>query len=114
MQRKAEETRPSEQSGPKSLKELTDSIAVDCFRYFGFKSIEQVLLLDLREYRLLCRAHRLQMADRYYWSAQNAFDTNRAGFRKKNGHLVYPSVKKLFDYEKAQKEAMQERSEARV
>lgn len=71
-----------------------------------------MLLLDLREYRLLCRAHRLQMADRYYWSAQNAFDTNRAGFRKKNGHLVYPSVKKLFDYEKAQKEAMQERSEA--
>lgn len=69
LQRKAEETRPSEQSGPKSLKELTDSIAVDCFRYFGFKSIEQVLLLDLREYRLLCRAHRLQMADRYYWSA---------------------------------------------
>lgn len=50
------------------------------------------------------------MTDRYYWSAQNAFDTNRAGFRKKNGHLVYPSVKKLFDYEKAQNEAMQDQS----
>ena len=82
-----------------------DSIAIDCFRYFSFQSLDQVLSLDLREYRLLCQAHRLKLADQYYWSAQNAFDANRATLRKKNGHLVYPNVKKLFDYEKAQKEA---------
>ncbi len=95
----------SQSRSRKSLKELVDSIAIDCFRYFSFQSLDQVLSLDLREYRLLCQAHRLKLADQYYWSAQNAFDANRATLRKKNGHLVYPNVKKLFDYEKAQKEA---------
>ena len=69
--------------------------------------MDQVLSLDLREYRLLCEAHRLKVTDLYYWSAVNAFDANRATFRKKNGHLVYPSVKKLYDYEKAQNKARQ-------
>lgn len=88
-------------------------MAVDCFRHFGFQSLDQVLLLDMREYRLLCKAHQLKTTDLYYWSARNAFDTNRATLRKKNGHLVYPTVKKLFDYEKAQETALTRQPEGK-
>lgn len=76
-------------------------MAVTCFRYFGYNSMDSVLLLDFREYRLLCKARSYRELDKLNDMAAQAFMINKASLRKKDGRLAYPSQKALFDYEKA-------------
>ncbi len=65
--------------------------------------MDQVLRLDMKEYRLLCEGQRLRNIDRQYWIHAQAFATNKAGLRNKKGRLIYDKFEKLFDYEKALK-----------
>ncbi|WP_276905139.1 hypothetical protein [Faecalibaculum rodentium] len=62
--------------------------------------MEQVLNLDIHEYKLLCEAQHLKNIDREYWIHAQAFANNRASLRDKKGRLVYRRMNELFDYEK--------------
>ena len=62
--------------------------------------MEQVLNLDMKEYRLLCEAERLKNIDREYWIHAQAFANNKATLRDRKGWLIYHRMNDLFDYEK--------------
>lgn len=62
--------------------------------------MEQVLNLDMKEYRLLCEAERLKNIDREYWIHAQAFANNKATLRDRKGRLIYHRMNDLFDYEK--------------
>ncbi|WP_283650861.1 hypothetical protein [Ileibacterium valens] len=57
--------------------------------------------MDLREYRLLCKAQELKNIDQQFWIHLQAFANNKAGLRDKKGKLIYNKFDKLFDYEEA-------------
>lgn len=104
MQIKNEKTRDSrgQESGRKlSWKDFVEEAAVNCFRFFGFASFEQVLDLDLRQYRLLCKAYRLKQIDEQLKIHELAYATMKASLRDKKGRLIYRKFNKFFDYEKA-------------
>jgi hypothetical protein len=91
-----------------------DDIAINCFRFFGFQSIEQVLNLDFHEYRLLCQAHRLKNVDEDYRIHEAAFLNNKATLRDKKSRLIYSSFKKFFDYKKQIREAAGDKPEGKT
>lgn len=57
--------------------------------------------LDMKEYRLLCRAQELKNIDRQFWVHLQAYAGNKATLRDRKGRLVYGKFDKLFDYEEA-------------
>ena len=65
--------------------------------------MDQVLKLDMKEYRLLCEGKRLSNIDQLYLIHLSAFANNKATLRDKKGRLIYRSFDKFFDYEKALK-----------
>ncbi len=67
--------------------------------------MEQVLNLDMKEYRLLCEAERLKNIDREYWIHAQAFASNKATLRDRKGRLIYSRMADMFDYEKELKRA---------
>lgn len=62
--------------------------------------MDQVLSLDMREYRLLCEAHRLRQVDQKLWIHMQAYTTQLAGSHDKRGKPIYPRFKDFFDYDK--------------
>ncbi|WP_294731086.1 hypothetical protein [uncultured Faecalibaculum sp.] len=63
--------------------------------------MDQVLNLDMKEYRLLCEAQELKNIDRQFWIHLQAFVNNKATLRDRKGKLIYGRFEKLFDYEAA-------------
>lgn len=76
-----------------------------CFRYLGFKSLDEVDNITLREFRLLMKAHNLQMVDKMYLIHQQAFQNFRVKSVKKSGskqRYLYTDFGKFFDYQGAE------------
>lgn len=63
--------------------------------------MDEVYQLDLREYRLLCKAQAYKNVDFDYRIHELAFACNKATLRNKQGRLIYAKFSKLFDYDKA-------------
>lgn len=63
--------------------------------------MDEVYQLDLREYRLLCKAQAYKHVDLDYRIHELAFACNKATLRNKQGKLVYTKLSKLFDFDKA-------------
>lgn len=78
-------------------------VAVNCFRYFGFKSLAEVDQLTIPEYELLIEAHNLRMVDREYHQHWQAFLNYAVQAQKPAGknktRPVYNHFNKFFDYE---------------
>lgn len=76
---------------------------INCFAYLGFTDIYDVYALDLHDYVLMMRGHRLRELDRQYemhwqaWLNQSAQATKEKG---KKHVPVFDSFKQFFDYEK--------------
>lgn len=76
---------------------------MNCFRHFGFKSLEEFNRLTLPEYELLMKAARLREVDRDYRNHLQAYLNFAVKAMKKAGKNkqkpVYSSFKRFYDYE---------------
>lgn len=78
-------------------------VALTCFRYFGFKSLDEVDRMTIHEYELLCEAEKYKQLDKTSDLALNAWLSFVASAKKKVGKNfkpVYPTFKSFFNYEK--------------
>ena len=79
-------------------------VALNCFRYLGFKSFEEVDRLTIPEYTLLMEAVQLKEVDKDYRNHLQAFLNFAVKAEKKVGKNktkpVYQRFRKFFDYEK--------------
>ncbi len=90
-------------SGRRSLSfdELYEEVALNCFRYLDYKSLDEVDRLTIREYDLLMKAVQLKKVDREYWVHNMAFQNLRVRGRKgkgKNARMAFRNFKQFFDY----------------
>ena len=82
---------------------MYDEVALNCFRYFGFKSLDEVDRLTIKEYSMLCEAEKYKQVDKQKDIALNAWLTFVASAKKKVGKNlkpVYPTFESFFDYAK--------------
>lgn len=79
-------------------------MALNCFRYLGFTSFEEVDRLTIPEYSLLMEAVRLKQVDNDYRNHLQAYLNFAVKAEKKTGKNkskpVYGKFKKFYDYEK--------------
>lgn len=83
--------------------EMYERVAMTCFRYLDFKSLEQVNNITPYEYRLLMKAKELQIVDKQYEIHLQAYLNMTAQAKKQVGkkqRMVYTKFSKFFDYEK--------------
>lgn len=77
---------------------------MNCFRYLGFKSFEEVDRLTIPEYTLLMEAVQLREVDKDYRNHLQAFLNFAVKAEKRVGKNktkpVYQRFRKFFDYEK--------------
>lgn len=91
-----------------TMDKLYEQVAVDCFRFFNFRSFDEVDALSMAEYEILMKAYKLKQIDKLYYIHRTAYENQRAKATKKQGKnfvSVYKSFKDFFDYEKELKEA---------
>lgn len=91
-----------------SFDEWYEAIAVNCFRYFGFKSLSEVDNMTMREYELLKKAYELKTIDKSYELHQQAYLNLAAQAKKKVGSRIeykYQKFEDFFDYDKEIKKA---------
>lgn len=82
-------------------------MALNCFRFFGFKSLDEVDLLTTKEYKMLCEAEKYKQLDKQRDIALGAWLTFAASAKKKVGKNlkpVYPTFESFFDYAKELKQ----------
>lgn len=86
-------------------------MALNCFRYLGFKRLEEVDSLTIPEYELLMKAAKLREVDRDYREHLQAYLSFAVKAEKRSGKNktkpVYPTFKKFYDYEKAVSEVLE-------
>lgn len=83
--------------------EMYERVALTCFRYLDFKSLEQVNNITPYEYRLLMKSKELQIVDKHYEIHLQAYLNMTAQAQKKVGKkqkMVYTKFSKFFDYQK--------------
>lgn len=76
---------------------------MNCFRFFGFKTLDEVDLLTIKEYEMLCEAEKYRQIDRQRDIALGAWLSFVATAKKKVGKSlkpVYPTFESFFDYSK--------------
>lgn len=75
---------------------------MNCFRYFGFRSFEEVDRLTIPEYTLLIKAERLKQVDKDFRNHLQAFLNFAVRAEKKAGKNktkpVYSNFGKFYDY----------------
>lgn len=78
-------------------------MALNCFRFFGFRSLEEVDRLTIKEYQMLCEAEKYKQLDKQKDIALGAWLSFVATAKKKVGKNlkpVYPTFESFFDYSK--------------
>ena len=107
MQERSETT--SEHAGSReeveeTFNEFYERVAMTCFRYLGFKSLDQVDNITPYEYRLLMKSKELEMVDEEYRIHLQAYLNMSAQAKKKAGKKVkpvYTTFNKFYNYQKA-------------
>lgn len=74
---------------------------MDCLRYFGITSFEEIDRMTVAEHIIRLKAYQLKEVDRLHNLHQQAWANNMAGATKKNGKPHYKRFKQFFNYEKA-------------
>lgn len=107
MQERSETT--SEYTGSRkeveeeTFNEFYERVAMTCFRYLGFKNLNQVDSITPYEYRLLMKSKELKMVDEQYEIHLQAYLNMSAQARRRAGKKmkpVYTKFDKFFDYQK--------------
>lgn len=107
MQERSETT--SEHAGSReeikeTFNEFYERVAMTCFRYLGFKNLDQVDNITPYEYRLLMKSKELEMVDEEYRIHLQAYLNMSAQAKKKAGKKVkpvYTTFNKFYNYQKA-------------
>lgn len=88
---------------------------MNCFRFLGFTSFEQVDRLTIPEYNLLMKAARLRQVDLDYRNHLQAFLNFSVRAEKRVGknksRPIYRTFRKFYDYEAEQKKASGQREQ---
>lgn len=82
---------------------MYERVALDCIRYLGFKSFEEIDKLTIPQYELMMKAVRLRETDKDYRSHLQAFLNFSVKAEKKSGKKsvpVYRNFKKFYNYER--------------
>ena len=106
MQERSETT--SEHAGSReeveeTFNEFYEHVAMTCFRYLGFKNLDQVDNITPYEYRLLMKSKELKIVDKQYEIHLQAYLNMSAQARRQAGKKlkpVYTKFDKFFDYQK--------------
>lgn len=80
---------------------------MNCFRFFGFRSLDEVDRLTIREYQMLCEAEMYKQLDKKQEIALGAWLTFVASAKKQVGKRlkpVYPTFESFFSYSKELKQ----------
>lgn len=86
-----------------TFNEFYERVAMTCFRYLGFKNLDQVDNITPYEYRLLMKSKELEIVDKHYELHLQAYLNMAARARKPVGKKikpVYTNFNKFFDYRK--------------
>lgn len=86
---------------------------MNCFRFFGFRSFDEVDRLTIKEYSMLCEAEQYKQLDHHKDIALGAWLTFVASAKKQVGKRlkpVYPTFESFFDYTKELKKLKGESS----
>ena len=86
-----------------TFNEFYERVVMTCFRYLGFKSLDQVNNITPYEYRLLMKSKELQIVDKQYEIHLQAYLNMSAQARRRAGKKmkpVYTKFDKFFDYQK--------------
>ncbi len=79
-------------------------MAVNCFRYLGFTSFDQVDQLTIAQYEIMMEALELRMLDQDFYEHRQAFLNLAVQAQKKAGkgktRPVYRTFKQFFDYDR--------------
>ena len=107
MQKRSETTiehaRNRDEEIEETFNEMYERVVISCFRYLGFKDLEEVNNITPYEYRLLMKSKELQMVDDQYYLHLQAYLNMKARAKKRVGKkqkMVYTKFNKFFDYEK--------------
>lgn len=106
MQERSEAT--SEHAGSReeveeTFNEFYERVVMTCFRYLGFKNLDQVDNITPYEYRLLMKSKELRIVDKQYELHLQAYLNMAAQARRRVGKKikpVYTKFDKFFDYQK--------------
>ena len=106
MQERSEAT--SEHAGSReeveeTFNEFYERVVMTCFRYLGFKNLDQVDNITPYEYRLLMKSKELRIVDKQYELHLQAYLNMAAQARRRAGKKikpVYTKFDKFFDYQK--------------
>lgn len=107
MQERSEAT--SEHAGSReeveeTFSEFYERVAMTCFRYLGFKNLDQVDNITPYEYRLLMKSKELEMVDEEYKIHLQAYLNMSAQAKKRAGKKVkpvYTTFNKFYNYQKS-------------
>lgn len=107
MQERSETT--SEHAGSReevkeTFNEFYERVAMTCFRYLGFKNLDQVDNITPYEYRLLMKSKELEMVDEEYRIHLQAYLNMSAQAKRRAGKKVkpvYTTFNKFYNYQKA-------------
>lgn len=83
-------------------------MAVDCFRFFNFRTFDEVDRLTIPEYHILIEANQLRYVDKRLliheqaWANQMVKATTKVGFSYES---AFPTFRDFYDYD-AEKEAV--------
>lgn len=107
MQERSETT--SEYAGSReevkeTFNEFYERVAMTCFRYLGFKNLDQVDNITPYEYRLLMKSKELEMVDEEYRIHLQAYLNMSAQAKKRAGKKVkpvYTTFNKFYNYQKS-------------
>lgn len=107
MQKRSDATNERTGSGDKEVEEtfneFYERVVMTCFRYLGFKNLDQVNNITPYEYRLLMKSKELQIVDKQYEIHLQAYLNMTARARRRAGKKlkpVYTKFDKFFDYQK--------------
>ena len=87
-----------------TFNEFYERIAMTCFRYLGFKNLNQVDNITPYEYRLLMKSKELEMVDEEYKIHLQAYLNMSAQAKKRAGKKVkpvYTTFNKFYNYQKS-------------
>lgn len=88
-------------------------MALNCFRYLGYTSFDQVDKLTMKEYELLMQAVRLREIDKDYRNHLQAFLNFVVKAEKQSGNRIRPvftKFKQFYDYKKELDKATKKKS----
>ena len=97
-----------------TFEEFYKDIAIDCFRYLGMRSLDEVDRMTMQEYNWLMEAEQLKRVDRERDIHWLAFLNQAVRATSKSGKPRFDKFNKFFDYEEEIREITGEKKKSKL